>query len=558
MKQILIFFCILVTLTKLDAQIVITEIMYNPPESGTDYLEYIEFYNAGNTPVNMQNYAIPDAVVFTFPDTLINPGDYIVICVDSLRMDSIFNVPALEWTSGGLRNTDEVITLLNSNGEFVDSVHYFNSWSTQTNGDGASLELCRTSADNSLAVYWRPSRTNANIEINAKALYGSPGKQNNVACADYTVNLLASSFNPSDISIFVGEQVEWINTSGTHNVNGNQTIFRDNPASFYSGNPTSGNWSFIHKFNLAGTYEYQCDIHGPSGMTGVVRVRNKDINYPDISIGLLKSTNQNGVMDSLDKRYTLEGTVYGVNLRPVGLQFTIIDKNNDGIGVFLSSGNLNYTVKEGDVLRIKGLATQFNGLSQIILDSLQVLSTGATLFAPTLVTEPNENTESQLIQIKNVELVDPNTWTNNPLGFTCKITDGLHELDLRIDNDVNIHGTMPPTGKFNVTGIGSQFDPSSPYFDSYQILPRYLKDLELITSTETNLATQTRIRPTIATNSIEIISSLDYDDIQIIDQKGIVQWSGKFTRQVQLDLFPGIYFLKLRGKHHFITKFLKL
>ncbi|MBK9108085.1 MAG: lamin tail domain-containing protein [Saprospiraceae bacterium] len=558
MKKILTLFCFIISLLALDAQIVITEIMYNPPESGTDYLEYIEFQNTGNTPVNMNNYKIPDAVVFTFPDTVISPGSFIVVCVDSLRLDSIFNIQALEWTSGGMRNTDEVITLLNANGEFVDSVHYFSSWSPQTNGDGSSLELCRTTADNSLAVYWRPSLTNAMIEVNAKAVYGSPGKSNNVICAEHSINLQASSFDPADISIFVGEQVEWINTSGTHNVNGNQSIFRDNPASFYSGNPKSGNWSFIYKFDLPGTYEYQCDIHGPSGMTGVVRVRNKDINYPDITIDLLKTTNQNGVMDSFDRRYTVEGTVYGVNLRPAGLQFTIIDKNNQGIGVFLSAGNLNYTVKEGDLLRIKGLATQFNGLAQIVLDSLQILSTGANLFAASIVTDLNENTESQLIQIKNVELVDPITWTNNPLGFTAKITNGIQEFDLRIDNDVNIHGTMPPTGKFNITGIGSQFDASSPYFDNYQIIPRYLQDLELITATDNSLAPSTRLRSTIVTNSIEILTTLHYDDIEIINQNGVVQWNGKFVRQLQFDLLPGIYFLKLKGQRNFIAKFVKL
>ncbi|MBK8955704.1 MAG: lamin tail domain-containing protein [Saprospiraceae bacterium] len=540
------------------SQIVISEIMYNPPESGTDFLEYIEFYNAGNNSVNINDYKIPDAVVFTFPDTVLQAGSYIVVCVDSVRLDSIFQIKGLEWVSGGLRNTDEVITLLDAAGNFVDSVHYFSSWSSSTNGNGASLELCRVTADNSMQVYWRASVSNTQQEVNAKIVLGSPGNANQVACADHTVNLMASSFIPNDISIYVGEQVEWINGGGLHNVNGDQSIFRDNPESFYSGPPASGNWSFIHQFNTAGTYEYQCDIHGPSGMTGVVRVKNKDVNYPDIPIALLRTTNANGVIDSVDKRCTVEGTVYGVNLRPAGLQFTIIDNANDGIGVFLSSGNLNYTVNEGDVVRIKGLATQFNGLAQINLDSLKLLSTGAALVLPTIVNLLDETTESQLIQIKNVELVDPMTWTNNPLGFTAKITDGNREFDLRIDNDVNIHGTMPPSGKFNVTGIGSQFDASSPYFDNYQIMPRYLSDIELVTKNADINPKEIYIFPTVAHDMIYITSDVPFTRIKITDVNGKQVMSQKFTHSVELDMDPGIYWIQLIGTKSFQAKFIKI
>ena len=46
------------------ADIIITEIMYNPPERGTDVYEYIELYNNGNTSVNLKNYRFIEGVSF--------------------------------------------------------------------------------------------------------------------------------------------------------------------------------------------------------------------------------------------------------------------------------------------------------------------------------------------------------------------------------------------------------------------------------------------------------------------------------------------------------------
>ncbi|MBK6497626.1 MAG: lamin tail domain-containing protein [Saprospiraceae bacterium] len=60
-------------------QIVISEISYNPPESGTDSLEYIEIYNAGNAGVNLKDYKFSKGVDFTFPDTTLGSHKYLLI-----------------------------------------------------------------------------------------------------------------------------------------------------------------------------------------------------------------------------------------------------------------------------------------------------------------------------------------------------------------------------------------------------------------------------------------------------------------------------------------------
>ncbi len=558
MKQILYVLLALLQTASLKAQIVINEIMYNPPESGTDYLEFIEFYNAGNSAVNIKDYSIKDAVIYTFPDSLIEPKAYFVLAVDSMRLDSVFGLKSFEWTSGGLRNTDEVITLLDGNSLPVDSVHYYSSWSPETSGNGSSLELCRATVDNTNQVYWRPSKNRTSRIVNGKEVFATPGKPNSVSCAEYTIISKNFSFTPNNIEIFVGEQIEWINEEGLHNVNGSKTTFPNNPEEFYSGNPSSDKWSYIHKFSSPGDYQYQCDVHASGGMTGTIRVRKVDLNYPNLSIGLLRTVNSDGVIDSLNKRCTIEGTVYGVNLRPSGLQFTVIDKNNDGLGIFLSSGNLSYTVKEGDVLRIKGTVSQFNGLAQMTPDSIEFVKSSNPLFPPTIASTLNELTESQLIKIKNVELVDPNTWNNNPLGFTVKITNGNDTFDLRIDNDVDLHGTAAPSGRFNVTGIGSQFDAISPFLDGYQILPRYKSDIEVLTKTAQFHEQHARIFPNPVHRELYVESNLSYDHFEILDQQLQTVRKQAFQKSITLDIPSGWYVLKLVGQETTILRFLKL
>ena len=78
------------------------------------------------------------------------------------------------------------------------------------------------------------------------------------------------TWSPSDITIDQGDTVEWTNTGGSHNVNGTQATFPDNPESF--GNSVGSGWVYSFTFNIPGVYNYQCDPHASLGMTGTVTV----------------------------------------------------------------------------------------------------------------------------------------------------------------------------------------------------------------------------------------------------------------------------------------------
>ncbi|MCC6816889.1 MAG: lamin tail domain-containing protein [Saprospiraceae bacterium] len=478
MKKILILSALQLLLISLKSQIVITEINYNPPETGQDSLEYIEFYNSGLVNVSVKDWVISDAISIIFPDTFIKANSYLVICINQEAFKNTYGFDAIQWTNGALLNSGELITLKDNTGTVIDSVRFFdsNGWPTGPDGLGSSLELCKTTADNSLSEYWKSATRLVGIVLNGYEVRGSPGIANQVACADVSIDIIDFSFKPSEIEIIVGQHVEWKNVSGRHNVNGTKIVFPNNPDDFYSGTPITGNWSYIKRFDLEGVYIYR-DDQNPS-VTGKITVKKLDPFYPNYSIGLVTTVKADGSLDSSKVRCTIEGIVHGINYRPSGLQFTIIDELNDGINVFNTSQNFGYTVTEGDKIRVKGTIDQFNGLAEILPDSIQIIIANQSLKSANNSTVLNESTESQLIRIKNVSLVNPIQWTNNPLGFTVKVTNGSNVFDIRIDNDCELVNKEAPSGTFDIVGIGYQNDGFIPYTEGYLLYPRYTTDIK--------------------------------------------------------------------------------
>jgi len=200
---------------------------------------------------------------------------------------------------------------------------------------------------------------------------------------------------------------------------------------------------------------------------------------PTYTIGQVDGIDTDGVPDSLNVYCKVEGVVMGVDMQgsATAVSFTVHD-GTDGLGTYSSVATAaSYNVTEGDEVRIIGSIGHFNGLLQMYLDSVEVLSTGNALQSPTVVTSLGENTESELIKFENATMVDPTQWGSGSSGYTIDITNGTDTIVMRIDADVDLYGTTAPTGAFDVVGIGGQYDWSAPHDEGYQLLPRYIADI---------------------------------------------------------------------------------
>ena len=380
------------------SKLVMTEIMYNPPEDGTDTLEFIEFYNNDTQPINLDGYTFADGVTFTFPAYTVPVGGFVIIAIDTMAMKSVLGSPAnsryFEWVSSGLSNSGEIIVLKDGSNNTVDSVNYDDAiFTAEADGGGYSLTLCDPNDDNADAD--TPGSSNWSVRgaatgqiINGSEIFASPGS---LTCEA----LPTASLPVYDIATLTTENA------------------------------------------------------------------------------LL------GAADSLGVNAIIYGTVYGVNLRSSGLTFTVRDATG-GINVFSFSNVSNYMVMEGDSVKIGGTIGQFRGLTQISPDSIIVVATGRTLKMPTVVTALNESTESDLIKIEDVQLVTPSQWQVTGGSFNVDITDGTNTYTLRVDENTSLYGEPAPSGQFDVTGIGSQYDTdgSAPFSDGYQIIPRRKSDID--------------------------------------------------------------------------------
>jgi len=204
-------------------------------------------------------------------------------------------------------------------------------------------------------------------------------------------------------------------------------------------------------------------------------ILDNEITVTDIAIA--SAVDANGVATNLGTEYNIQGTVLGSNFSGSGLQFTVVDATG-GIGIFSGSVVSGYTVTEGDEVIITGTVSQFNGLTQINPSSIVLVSSGNPIPAPTTVTSLGENTESQLVKIECVTILDPTDWTNSGSGFNVDVSNGVDTFAIRIDNEVDLYNQPAPTGEFDVVGIGGQFDFSNPFTDGYQLFPRSSADIE--------------------------------------------------------------------------------
>lgn len=473
-----------------------------------------------------------DGVEYTFPAIAADSGTYIYVASDSMQFAAFFGFNADYVTPAMAINGDDAIELFwDSTGidvfGAIDMSGVGQAWE-YTDGWAARKALTGPDGTTFVLQNWRFSGV-AGLDGELT----NAGAQNPIPLKSYTdttstgpdVIVIAQNlaFAPRDITIEVGQTVRWMNVEDfeDHNVNGLQSQFPCNPLGFYSGEAIVGPWDFDVTFNVAGFYEYQCDPHVSHGMIGSVTVIDPEApEYPLFEISAVHVENASGVAESEGVASELQGVVHGPNFRPAGLQFTIIDvESGAGINVF-KNGEDCYEVTEGDLISVKGVITQFNGLTEIIpSEAIEVLSSGNALMNPIKVdSELDESMESLLVRVDEIttdSIVATGASGWNLFGSGPGGTQYLVRLDADVFTDVSIYETV-----IFATGIVGQFDSAEPFNEGYQMQPRSPDDIDFMSGTTNLPLASVKLSPNPASDYITLETDLEIQNIKIYAASG--------------------------------------
>lgn len=543
-----------------NAQVVITEIMYNPPEAGTDTLEYLEIHNPGSSAVNLDGWKFSKGITYTFVGTSLPAGGYLVLAGKVSAVQSVLGIQnAIQWDMNqAFSNSGEALTLVDGSGALIDSVKYTNMapW-PDGNASGKSLTLCNPALDNTDPANWTAASSPMGVVVNGKDVFGNPGAgcATGTVLADDQVNI--ASGKPVVIDMLANDLIPgttFVVSISQNPAHGTATL-ANNKITYQSTANYCGNDLIKYKVvNGAQTYEASIAV--------------KVYCYPLYTIPQVHGEDATGKADSAAVFCELQGVVYGGNLVLDGLRFGLIDANNNGILINNDiATNFGYTVTEGDRVRCFGQIQQIAGVTRMELDTLIKVNSNNILVAALSIDSLDENTESRLVRSnKLLTLVDPQAWTTGvgPSGFTVKATDGAIVWDIRIDNDVDLWSMLPPTNPFYITGIGSQFDNTIPYLQQYQIFPRRASDIqEFVGTNDAQLGEKIALSPNPVFDVLNINSEVELEKITVISPSGqlvsAIEKPG-FSQKLDVEKWTsGVYFIRFQqaGKS-WTTRILKL
>jgi plastocyanin len=154
----------------------------------------------------------------------------------------------------------------------------------------------------------------------------------------HTINTGGFYYNPSSLTIDVGDSVIWINDGGNHDVNGDISSLTsqpyNNPVTFDSpATNIVGAIIFGYKFTVSGTYNYDCSVYGhaQAGMVGTVIVNPPPT--PPTSFN---------VTFSVDASYITVGS-NGIYLGVPGVAQALAMSDPDGDGIWEGIDTLDGT-----------------------------------------------------------------------------------------------------------------------------------------------------------------------------------------------------------------------
>lgn len=294
-------------------------------------------------------------------------------------------------------------------------------------------------------------------------------------------------------------------------------------------------------------------------------------NARDMTIPAIREVSEKGLLVHQNTLVRVKGIAYGPNLslKPGGLEFRLLEPGGTemkAVAVALDeAAGIEYAPEDGDELQVTGVVKNEEGLAVLHPQKIELLQQEVPLEEAQLVEQLNEENESALLVVENLEVISG--WQNEPAkAFMVKVRNAAGtEFQVQIRPASNLFGTERQSTRLNITGFGVQQDVAAPYDGGYYLLPRSQADLQWIT--ETGFSNKPEVNefllyPNPATKILLIQSEKEYlfERIQVYSLGGrlLQEQTSHAGGPVDVsELEPGTYLLKikLRGGGYSVGRF---
>lgn len=273
---------------------------------------------------------------------------------------------------------------------------------------------------------------------------------------------------------------------------GRNTTFRGNQVQVWNIHTSETNPVFVDTVNLTSTYNANTNAtgdlaikdNGDGTVTIFELITNNGIaawkltlpvDIPLMPIAEAKQDKDGNFRPDLEgRRIAVRGVITTTDFESLnpGRWNVFIQDSTGGINIYTSKFKGPVTI--GDEIELHGILTFYNGLTEIVPDSLshvKVLSHG-NVVAPRKVklADIGEETESILVQVDSIWFVQPVAWPAAGNNANLLVTDGIDTVTFRIDKDSDVDDwTDWPKGLFGVIAVGNQYTSKVPPDNGYQI-----------------------------------------------------------------------------------------
>lgn len=447
----------------------------------------------------------------TFSENL-DPGDYLLIVKSN-------NAQYLSGTVFSIAGGSEAVQIRNNSQQHIFGV----SWGTGNANSIPSPKVHFTgSSSSNTSIFFNEDALDkllntSNWTVNGTPTLGAGNTLNNISwilslrarpegsgLVNFTPQVVSGDsiitinfnykrdpqYNVNALRIIFPEEVTWTqNQSQISNTNFTSTITISGDTILFS-NVSFSNDSVIISISevtspfFTGRYRFSFQSGVGSVLDDVSPTPILTVYGAPIPIADAKINDENGLAIRFGDLVSIRGIVTVAN--HFGSPSYIQD-NSGGISIY--SPTFSTSVQLGDEVFVTGTVTQFNGLNQLEFPILHsIISTGNNV-EPIIATPFHlsndgvggvENFEGKLVRVNGVVVTELNGTAVSNWAYKNYLLTGTGPNDvveIRIDNDTEIIGSVAPAGRFDVIGVLSQFKPNLPYIGGYQVMPRMLSDI---------------------------------------------------------------------------------